>query len=436
MHGISTKCFEEFNKIKMQSVEQNKVLTFVHTEQVQISDLIEFYGKTSSFEGEKFFWRTPDKSFTMVGLGVTKQFQIEGNFKEVEEMLRNFSNGNNDVRAFGGFAFNRSSSETWKNFGNANIIVPRHLIVENVDGQFMTTVMEVNADTELSNIYTDQNTSSYKNSVQKISEVAATEWKDNVGNVIEDLKTTLIEKVVLARSLEITFENKVLPSNVLRKLDQMQSNCYLFSFERGIDCFIGASPEKLVSVEGEMAFAACLAGTISRGTTETESEKNALTLMNDTKNRSEHQYVVDFIADKFGKLCSDVRVPNYPEIMINKQVQHLYTPIEGVKDEGKTILDFVETLHPTPALGGTPTKEAVELIKELEAFERGLFAAPIGWLDSNGNGDFAVGIRSGLLSGNKAIIFAGAGIVEDSNVEEEYEETALKFKPMLNALCE
>ena len=117
-----------------------------------------------------------------------------------------------------------------------------------------------------------------------------------------------------------------------------------------------------------------------------------------------------------------------------KNIQHLYTPVKCVSKPGTSLLDFVELLHPTPALGGSPRDVAMEKIEQYEGMDRGFYAAPIGWMDLYGNGDFSVGIRSGLLQGHKAHLYAGCGIVEKSDPDSEYMETKVKFKPMLSAL--
>lgn len=117
-----------------------------------------------------------------------------------------------------------------------------------------------------------------------------------------------------------------------------------------------------------------------------------------------------------------------------RDIQHLYTPVEGNLNPGATLFDLVEALHPTPALGGEPKLEAMEMIREYEALNRGYYAAPIGWIDAKGDGEFAVAIRSALLDGKEAYLYAGGGIVADSTPQSEYDETWVKFRPMLRAL--
>jgi menaquinone-specific isochorismate synthase len=127
-------------------------------------------------------------------------------------------------------------------------------------------------------------------------------------------------------------------------------------------------------------------------------------------------------------------VPAEPTLMKNRHIQHLYTPVRGISKEGVTIFEFVENLHPTPAMGGLPKEKAVVRIREMEDLERGFYAGPLGWVDTYGNGEFAVGIRSALIQNNEASLFAGCGVVEDSTPESEFRETGIKFNPMLSAL--
>ncbi len=132
--------------------------------------------------------------------------------------------------------------------------------------------------------------------------------------------------------------------------------------------------------------------------------------------------------------CTSVSSPNHPEILKMRDIQHLYTPVKGIAKENVSLLTVVNRLHPTPALGGQPKQKAYEIIRELEILDRGWYGSPIGWFDTKDNGEFAVAIRSGLINGKDASLFAGCGIVGDSEPESEYKETMIKFRPMLSAL--
>lgn len=189
-----------------------------------------------------------------------------------------------------------------------------------------------------------------------------------------------------------------------------------------------------MKVENGHAYSSCVAGSIKRGKTADEDEAYGQSLLNDPKNGGEHQYVVDMIADIFRKNCFNVQIPNGPRLLKIRDIQHLYTPVEGQLDNDATILQLTKYLHPTPALGGVPRQEALAAIRKYEPMNRGLYAAPIGWMDAEGNGEFAVVIRSAALINDKAYLYAGGGIVADSEPQSEYDETLVKFRPMLRAL--
>jgi menaquinone-specific isochorismate synthase len=270
-------------------------------------------------------------------------------------------------------------------------------------------------------------------SLEGIEERQPDEWKQSVTDLVDSLKASELKKVVLAREIRMVFKQDAAVEGVLDRLIEQQDS-FIFAFEANGDCFIGASPERLVKKEGEKVFSACLAGSIPRGKTPEEDRNLGKLLLEDQKNLIEHQYVVEMIKEAMLETCDKVVLPDSPRLMKMKYIQHLYTPVTGENRGGTSILDLVDRLHPTPALGGLPKKEAVEKIREVEVLDRGLYAAPIGWLDYKGNGEFAVAIRSALLQGSEASLFAGCGIVADSDAESEYTETSIKFRPMLTAL--
>ena len=213
-----------------------------------------------------------------------------------------------------------------------------------------------------------------------------------------------------------------------------QNDSYVFAFESNGDCFIGATPERLMKKENDQVYSACLAGSIARGKNDIEDELLGKTLLTDDKNLMEHQFVVDMIKVAMEDSCSEVNIPKQPYLLKLKNIQHLYTPVNGKVKQHTSLLSLVEKLHPTPALGGLPKNLAIEKIREVEDLDRGLYGGPIGWVDYQGNGEFAVAIRSGLIQGDEVSIFAGCGVVEDSIAEMEYQETNIKFTPMLSAL--
>ena len=177
-----------------------------------------------------------------------------------------------------------------------------------------------------------------------------------------------------------------------------------------------------------------LAGSIRRGKTPAEDARLGQTLLDSAKDRAEHAVVVRALGEALGETCDRLQVSDTPSLLKLGHIQHLCTPITGHLANGHTLLDLVERLHPTPAVGGRPREAALRLIRACEGLDRGWYAGPVGWLDAQGEGEFAVALRSALLHGNTATLFAGCGIVADSDPEREYAESRLKLKPMLTAL--
>ena len=265
-------------------------------------------------------------------------------------------------------------------------------------------------------------------------DVEAERWKETVASVVRDVRRGDIEKLVLARRLRARAVGPLDPGAVLRRLRAAYGACTVFAFARGDACFLGATPERLVRLEGRNVRADCLAGSAARGASEGEDRSLAEALLADEKERHEHALVVRALRDALASLCWRLSVPEAPALLRMPNVQHLHTPVEGVLKEETHVLQLVERLHPTPAAGGLPRDAALSLLRSYEPFERGWYAGPVGWVDRQGGGEFAVAIRSALLKGSEAFLYAGCGIVSGSDPEQEYRESCLKLWPMLWAL--
>jgi isochorismate synthase len=210
--------------------------------------------------------------------------------------------------------------------------------------------------------------------------------------------------------------------------------CTLFAFTSVQNCFVGATPERLVRLEERTVRTDCLAGSTRRGATHDEDRSLGEALLADRKERHEHALVVRALHDALLPFCSQVHAPETPTLLRMPNVQHLYTPLEGILKEEGDIFGLVERLHPTPATGGLPREMACSVLRTYECFDRGWYAGPVGWVDGRGGGEFVVAIRSALLKGCEASLYAGCGIVAGSDPEREYEESCLKLRPMLWAV--
>ncbi|MBE9029436.1 isochorismate synthase [filamentous cyanobacterium LEGE 11480] len=260
------------------------------------------------------------------------------------------------------------------------------------------------------------------------------QFKQSVTNALKSISNGQLDKIVLAKTLDIHASEPFDLISSLQNLRDHYPSCYIFSATCGAGkTFIGASPERLVAVQDQQLKTEALAGSAPRGKTTQADQKFANQLINSDKEAREHQLVIDFIQQQLSKLNICAKLDE-PRLLRLPNIQHRHTPISAAMPENGHILDVVGSLHPTPAVAGLPREIACQHIPHYEDFDRGLYAAPIGWIDTQGNGEFAVGIRSALLKGNTARLFAGAGIVAGSDPEKELNEVQLKLQALLKAL--
>ncbi|GHH97387.1 isochorismate synthase [Neobacillus kokaensis] len=416
---------------------------------------------TERFLGERFFWKDPKDETVLVGLGISQQiqsdqatdrfFRVE---KEWEIFLKDSLIFNSYLEIgtgpviFGGFSFDpyKEKTELWSKYPDSLFYLPKYLLsIINEEAYLTTNIVCMPQDDEslfekvndernelLQSLYKSPQTK--QAALTKTEEILPEQWKRSVDEVVKELMNGQLKKVVLARELRLTFNQQLEAEHVLENLNKQQHESFIFAFESNGDCFLGATPERLVKKQEDEIFSTCLAGSISRGKTAEEDRLLGETLLHDQKNLIEHRYVVEMIKDALEGSCEEIILPDQPQLMKNRDIQHLYTPVIGKVRRETSLLLLVEKLHPTPALGGLPKREAVEKIRQVEVLDRGFYAAPLGWIDYRGNGEFAVSIRSGLIQGNEVSLFAGCGVVADSDSESEYLETGLKFRPMLRAL--
>jgi menaquinone-specific isochorismate synthase len=244
-----------------------------------------------------------------------------------------------------------------------------------------------------------------------------------------------VKKIVLARAQDMKADSPLHPLRLLNGLRERFPDCYSFSVANGHGhSFIGASPERLVRVSKGVLETEALAGSARRGAGASEDAALGAALLNSEKDIREHRHVLDSIVRRLEPLGLSPRFPSTPGLRKLANVQHLHTPVTAGMPADVHLLDTLARLHPTPAVGGSPRAEAVTRIRDLEGFPRGLYAGAIGWLNARGGGEFLVGIRSALVEGDTARVYAGAGIVEGSDPEREYAETELKFRAMREAL--
>ena len=260
---------------------------------------------------------------------------------------------------------------------------------------------------------------------------SAEDWCAAVVDGREAVRAGDLRKVVLARELVVTTDRPIDRRGVLRRLAAAFPGCSLAA----VDGFVCASPETLVARHDDVVRSHPLAGTAPRGGDPTADARLAAGLLASAKDRAEHQVTIDFVHEALLPWCSFLDEEAEPSVVGVANVQHLGTLVEGrLSDPVPSVLELVEALHPTPAVGGDPREAAFALIARLEPGDRGRYAGPVGWVDGGGNGRWAVGIRSAELNGTEARLWAGVGIVADSDPTAELEETRAKAQAMLGAL--
>ncbi len=260
-------------------------------------------------------------------------------------------------------------------------------------------------------------------------------WNEAVTAILEEVERGGVRKAVLARVLDAEFVRPVDPLVSLRFLrsENRRAHVYLFDPHAG-KTFLGAAPEILAELRRGRFRATAVAGSIARGHTDEEDHELALQLMRSEKDREEHRLTAEEMVEVLSPRLTDMEVEKEPRVLSLARIQHLENVISGSPAPGEDILSLVEALHPTPAVCGSPREAARALIREAEPFDRGWYAGPVGWFDLAGEGDFVPGLRAAIGEGLRWRLFAGAGIVEGSDPQGEWEETALKFEPALRAL--
>lgn len=338
--------------------------------------------------------------------------------------------------AFAAFPFDRED--------DGELIVPRLLVGRGADGRRWLTIVDdgstgpTEAIDELEAMIASPGPDRQPTRFDLSSVLPPEVWRDEIVAPARDRIRAAgtdgerpLDKVVLARELRLTTDHPIDTVAVLTTLADSYPSAILFA----VDGFVGASPELLVARHGDVVRAHPLAGTAPRASDPAADSRMAAGLLASAKDRGEHRITIDWLLDGLLPFCSYVDAEPEPSIVSLANVHHLGTLVEGrLSSPAASALELVGALHPTPAVGGDPQAEALAVIGELERSVRGRYAGPVGWLDAEGNGAFAVGIRSAQVNGTEARLFAGVGVVADSDPEAELAETRSKFRAMLGAL--
>jgi menaquinone-specific isochorismate synthase len=359
-------------------------------------------------------------------------------------------------RLMGGFAFREDfvPDNTWAAFHPAHFILPHLQFVQmGVQGGWLTMNAVVGEGEEVDDVSVSlrealrarltwlettsqrsMDTEPFERCPNVTYPMTFEAWRDMIDAALHEIRRGALHKVVLARVCELRDEQTLDVDAALNLLNAEYADCYRFLFEpRPGHGFLGATPELLVRVSGHELETMALAGSQRRGRNAEEDAMLERDLLNSTKDRHEHQIVVDELRHRLTPLSDELRIGTTQSLKL-RNIQHLHTPVSARLTHDNGILNQVLLLHPTPALGGLPREAANTFIREAEPMTRGWYAAPVGWLNANLDGEFAVAIRSAVVQRERAWLYAGCGIVAGSDPQKEWDETALKFKPMMRAL--
>lgn len=440
------------------------------------------------YGSERFYWAEPsgDNALTLAGLGVAAEVRVppvldddapaagqsDYRFDDVIEQTTRLFEGasfhtadagdwgvaevemdNHPARPrlFGGFAFQDDfvPDNTWSVFSPAHFILPHFQMVKAGNEAFLTINALIAPDEDLMETQNAMrealmarlpaaNAHQTHHVVRpSLSYPLSPEmWGQLVNRATTAIGAGEIEKVVLSRVCELRAAEPIDAAATLDFLNAQYGDCYRFLFEPlPHHAFFGATPELLIRKTGPRVQTMALAGSIARGQSTGEDDRLAAQLLASPKERREHSLVVETLRRDLAAELTFLNIPDAPVVLRLKNIQHLLTPIEGQLAKPQLgVVPLLRRLHPTPAMGGAPADRALAFLRRHEPVPRGWYAAPIGWLDRQQDGVFAVAIRSAVTQHARAWLYAGAGIVAESQPAQEWAETALKFRPMLGAL--
>lgn len=417
-------------------------------------DLLEVFAASDA--QDRFYWERPDRGEAILGLGAAARIESRGESRFADAArglreLRDLLRGEGDAPPWagpllvGGFAFDSAgpASERWAGLPCAQLVLPERLAVRRGDEMWCCRAgigpvpdpgagLPTASGSPPAGAATDDGAPAFLAS----SDRALGGYRGLVEKALGAIRDGELEKVVVARSCTVVGSRPFEIARVLRSLRSLHPSCVIFALVRGPLAFLGATPERLVRLEAGLVQVDAVAGSAARGRSFEEDVRLARGLLESKKDQEEHAVVVRCILDALARRCSALSAPESPDLLRTEGIQHLRTPILGRLRDPSNVLDLVADLHPTPAVGGAPREDALAWLRCNEGLDRGWYAGPVGWVDPRGEGEFAVALRSLLLRGREANLFAGAGIVAGSDPEAELIETRLKLRAALTALLE
>jgi menaquinone-specific isochorismate synthase len=415
--------------------------------EVQIPNLEPLHWLARQKSDLKTYWSDRHGRFTIAGIGTvdTIASDLPISYPDIFGRLRQkLSSLFPNVRYYGGISFDRHhwTDPSWKLFGNYRFVVPRFEIwTDGIDTFFacnffgdsrphqwelaLEQILNELVQLDLTHLPVNIETPIQ---IDRFDTPNHSQWQHNINLALTKFDDLNLQKIVLARKSTLTFASNLQPQILLLLLQPNNNSSYHFCFQlNATTAFIGTSPERLYYRQDRLLKTEAIAGTRQRGISPKIDRQLSQELLNSPKDIHEHQLVVNNLQTILGELCHTVNIDRASTILKLNKVQHLYTQCQGILKSDLTDAEILPQLHPTPAVGGFPRTPALKLIQELEPFERGWYAAPVGWVGYD-TAEFAVAIRSGLVDRDRLLLFAGAGIVTGSQSAEEWAEVENKIR--------
>ncbi len=392
-------------------------------------------------------YERPDRGLALVGVGVARRIEVPAGRgpssarEDVRQLFETPVEGDAPglrPRLLGGFRFNPTAAvgDPWSAFGAGWLVLPRVLLV--MDGESTGAILAPGEDPAFAADLVQRALASREAPSSGPLHVERSMnrplWLESVATIAAQVRDGAYEKAVLASQQFLRGDGPIAIGAALARLRQNYPACHVFTMTTGGHTFLGASPELLVRLSDGQVEALGLAGSLRRGETPEEDERLGEQLLTSAKDRIEHETVVRAIRERLAPATEELHAPNAPRLRKLRNIQHLSTEISGRVRPGVDILDLAQRVHPTPAVCGWPTAVAREVIAEHEEFDRGWYAGPVGWVDATGDGEFAVALRSAVVEDDHAWLFAGNGIMGDSEPELELAEVQWKYRPLIEAL--
>ena len=400
----------------------------------------------------KIYWCDRKQDFELAGIGQADLISSRSGTdlpKMFNSVRKAMSLAGNSIRYFGGMSFDihGKNERCWNSFGNFYFLLPRFELIKQ-RGQTSLVInfhfadqqdFELQRQTLPADL--ESIVSQFSGKTEKIPELlkcefnpGRTHWNNMIRMALNEIEGGCFEKIVLARQSKFEFAAPLNAFTLLHQLQQLDpDNVYFYLQPQKDTCFVSGTPELLYARQGRNISSEAVAATRLRGKNEQDEQRLEQELLTSPKDIKEHWYVLKSLNDRLNPLCQRLAQQGKTTVLKQARIQHLYAQLKGVLKQNISDDTIILNLHPTPAVGGYPTQPALTRLKTLEPFDRGWYAAPVGWISSH-SAKFVVAIRSGLICENQLVLFSGAGIVRGSQAQSEWNETNNKIASYLKVL--